>query len=95
VLTAGRIDAGFLRAAAAPPGIRLQPRHRARGQRRLRLGFAAAGLGVTVVAASYQALSLEGVRFVPVVGTSSRSRSPGPHTTPTPPYQHFWKPPGR
>jgi hypothetical protein len=27
-----------------------------------------AGLGVTVVAASYQARSLEGVRFVPVVG---------------------------
>jgi DNA-binding transcriptional LysR family regulator len=32
------------------------------------LGFVAAGLGVTVVAASYQALSLEGVRFVPVAG---------------------------
>ena len=32
------------------------------------LGFVAAGLGVTVVAASYQALSLGGVRFVPVAG---------------------------
>ena len=32
------------------------------------LGFVPAGLGVTVVAASYQALSLEGVRFVPVAG---------------------------
>lgn len=32
------------------------------------LGLVAAGLGVTVVAASYQALSLDGVRFVPVVG---------------------------
>ena len=32
------------------------------------LGFVAAGLGVTVVAASYQALSLEGIRFVPVAG---------------------------
>lgn len=28
----------------------------------------AAGLGVTIVAASYQAVSLDGVRFVPVVG---------------------------
>jgi DNA-binding transcriptional LysR family regulator len=32
------------------------------------LGFVAAGLGVTVVAASYQALSVDGVRFVPVAG---------------------------
>jgi DNA-binding transcriptional LysR family regulator len=32
------------------------------------LGLVAAGLGVTVVAASYQALSLDGVRFVPVTG---------------------------
>lgn len=32
------------------------------------LGFVAAGLGVTVVAASYQALSLDGVRFVPCAG---------------------------
>ena len=32
------------------------------------LGFVAAGLGVSVVAASYRALSLEGVRFVPVTG---------------------------
>ncbi len=28
----------------------------------------AAGPGVTVVAASYQALSLEGIRFVPIAG---------------------------
>ena len=28
----------------------------------------AAGLGVTIVAASYQALSLQGVRFVPLAG---------------------------
>ena len=125
-LTAGRIDAGFLRAAAAPPGIRLEtlltepvlaglpadhrlarhhrialselagepfvffPRHRSvlaydefiascRGagfspaivqeaSGIAALGLVAAGLGVTVVAASYRALSLEGVRFVPVVG---------------------------
>jgi hypothetical protein len=32
------------------------------------LGPVAVGLGVTVVAASYQALSLDGVRFVPVAG---------------------------
>ena len=32
------------------------------------LGFVAAGLGVTVVAASCQTLSLDGVRFVPVAG---------------------------
>src|SRR5262249_44686362 len=32
------------------------------------LGFVAAGLGVTVVVTSYQALSLQSVRFVPVVG---------------------------
>jgi DNA-binding transcriptional LysR family regulator len=32
------------------------------------LGLVAAGLGVTVVAASYQALTLDGVRFVPVTG---------------------------
>jgi DNA-binding transcriptional LysR family regulator len=125
-LTAGRIDAGFLRAAAAPPGIRLQtlltepvmaglpadhrlarrdrialselaaepfvffPRHRSvlaydefiascraagfspaiaqEASGISALGLVAAGLGVTVVAASYQALSLEGVRFVPIAG---------------------------
>jgi DNA-binding transcriptional LysR family regulator len=125
-LTAGRIDAGFLRAAAAPPGIRLQtlltepvlaglpadhrlarhdrialselagepfvffPRHRSalaydefiascraagfspaivqEASGISALGLVAAGLGVTVVAASYQALSLDGVRFVPVIG---------------------------
>jgi DNA-binding transcriptional LysR family regulator len=32
------------------------------------LALVAAGLGVTVVAGSYQALSLDGVRFVPVIG---------------------------
>ena len=32
------------------------------------LGLVAAGLGVTVVAASYQALSLAGVQFVPAAG---------------------------
>ena len=32
------------------------------------LGLVAAGLGVTIVAASYQALSLDGVRLVPVTG---------------------------
>ena len=125
-LAAGRIDAGFLRAAEAPPGIRLQtllteqvvaalpadhrlvghdrlalselagepfvffPRHRSvlaydefiascraagfspaivqEASGIAALGLVAAGLGVTVVAASYQALSLAGVRFVPVVG---------------------------
>jgi DNA-binding transcriptional LysR family regulator len=125
-LTAGRIDAGFLRAAAAPPGIRLQtlltepvlaglpadhrlarhdrialselagepfvffPRHRSvlaydefiascraagfsptivqEASGISALGLVAAGLGVTVVAASYQALSLDGVRFVPIIG---------------------------
>jgi len=125
-LTAGRIDAGFLRAAAAPPGIRLEtlltepvlaglladhwlvchdrialadlagepfvlfPRHRSvlaydeliascraagfspaivqEASGISALGLVAAGLGVTMVAASYQALSLEGVRFVPVMG---------------------------
>ena len=125
-LTAGRIDAGFLRAAAAPPGIRLQtlltepvlaglpadhrlarhdrialselagepfvffPRHRSvlaydefiascraagfspaiaqEASGTSALGLVAAGLGVTIVAASYQALSLDGVRYVPVVG---------------------------
>ena len=125
-LAAGRIDAGFLRAAEAPPGIRLQtlltepllaalpadhrlahhdrlalselagepfvffPRHRSvlaydefiascraagfspaivqEASGISALGLVAAGLGVTVVAASYQALSLEGVRFVPIVG---------------------------
>jgi DNA-binding transcriptional LysR family regulator len=125
-LTAGRIDAGFLRTAAAPPGIRLEtlltepvlaglpadhrlarhdrlalselagepfvffPRHRSvlaydefiascraagfspaivqEASGIAALGLVAAGLGVTVVAASYRALSLEGVRFVPVVG---------------------------
>jgi DNA-binding transcriptional LysR family regulator len=125
-LTAGRIDAGFLRATAAPPGIRLQSlltepvlaglpaEHRLAGHDRIALselaaepfvlfprhrsvlaydefiascraagfspaivqeasgvaalGLVAAGLGVTVVAASYQALSLDGVRFVPIIG---------------------------
>jgi DNA-binding transcriptional LysR family regulator len=125
-LAAGRIDAGFLRAAAAPPGIRLEtlltepllaglpaghrlarhdrialselaaepfvffPRHRSvlaydefiascraagfspaivqEASGISALGLVAAGLGVTVVAASYQALSLDGVRFVPVTG---------------------------
>jgi DNA-binding transcriptional LysR family regulator len=125
-LAAGRIDAGFLRAGEAPPGIRLQtlltepvvaalpadhrlarhdrlalselagepfvffPRHRSvlaydefiascraagfspaivqEASGIAALGLVAAGLGVTVVAASYQALSLAGVGFVPVVG---------------------------
>ncbi len=125
-LAGGRIDAGFLRAAEAPPGIRLQtlltepvlaalpadhrlarhdrlalselagepfvffPRHRSalaydefiascrvagfspaivqEASGISALGLVAAGLGVTVVAASYQALSLAGVRYVPVVG---------------------------
>jgi DNA-binding transcriptional LysR family regulator len=125
-LTAGRIDAGFLRAAAAPPGIYLEtlltepvlaglpaghrlarhdrialselagepfvffPRHRSvlaydefiascraagfspaiaqEASGISALGLVAAGLGVTIVAASYQALSLDGVRFVPVIG---------------------------
>ena len=125
-LAAGRIDAGFLRAAEAPPGIRLQtlltepvmaalpadhrlarhdrlalselagepfvffPRHRSvlgydefiascraagfspaivqEASGISALGLVAAGLGVTVVAASYQALSVAGVRFVPVAG---------------------------
>jgi DNA-binding transcriptional LysR family regulator len=125
-LAAGRIDAGFLRAVEAPPGIRLQtlltepvvaalpadhrlahhdrlalselagepfvffPRHRSvlaydefiascraagfspaivqEASGISALGLVAAGLGVTVVAASYQALSLAGVRFVPLVG---------------------------
>jgi DNA-binding transcriptional LysR family regulator len=125
-LAAGRIDAGFLRATAAPPGIRLQtllaepllaalpadhqfasrdrialsdlagepfvffPRHRfvlgydefiaacraagfspaivQEASGISALGLVAAGLGVTVVAASYQALSVDGVRFVPVTG---------------------------
>jgi DNA-binding transcriptional LysR family regulator len=125
-LAAGRIDAGFLRAAAAPPGICLEtlltepvvaglpadhrlarhdrialselageplvffPRHRSvlaydefiascraagfspaivqEASGISALGLVAAGLGVTVVAASYQALSLDGVRFVPVTG---------------------------
>jgi DNA-binding transcriptional LysR family regulator len=125
-LTSGRIDAGFLRAAAAPPGLSLEtlltepvlaglpaghrlarhdrialselagepfvffPRHRSvlaydefivscraagfspaivqEASGISALGLVAAGLGVTVVAASYQALSLDGVRFVPVVG---------------------------
>lgn|SRR5512132_186901 len=125
-LTAGRIDAGFLRAAAAPPGLCLEtlltepvlaglpaghqlarhnrialselagepfvffPRHRSvlaydefiascraagfspaivqEASGISALGLVAAGLGVTVVAASYQALSLDGVRFVPVIG---------------------------
>jgi len=125
-LAAGRIDVGFLRAAAAPPGIRLEtlltepvmaalpadhrlarrdrialseladepfvffPRHRSvlaydefiascraagfspdivqEASGISALGLVAAGLGVTVVASSYQALSLSGVRFVPAVG---------------------------
>jgi DNA-binding transcriptional LysR family regulator len=125
-LTAGRIDAGFLRAAAAPPGLHLEtlltepvlaglpaghrlarhdrialselagepfvlfPRHRSvlaydeliaacraagfspaivqEASGISALGLVAAGLGVTVVAASYRALSMDGVRFVPVVG---------------------------
>jgi DNA-binding transcriptional LysR family regulator len=125
-LTAGRIDAGFLRAAAAPPGLYLEtllsepllaglpaghrlarhdrialselagepfvffPRHRSvlaydefiascraagfspavvqEASGISALGLVAAGLGVTVVAASYQSLSLDGVRFVPVIG---------------------------
>jgi DNA-binding transcriptional LysR family regulator len=125
-LTARQIDVGFLRAAAAPAGIRLEtlltepivaglpadhrlarhdwialselagepfvffPRHRSvlaydefiascraagfspaivqEASGTSALGLVAAGLGVTVVAASYQALSLDGVRFVPVAG---------------------------
>jgi len=125
-LTAGRIDAGFLRAAAAPPGIQLQTlltepvlaglpadhrlahhdrialselagepfvffsRHRSvlaydefiascraagfspaivqEASGTSALGLVAAGLGVTIVAASYQALSLDGVQFVHVIG---------------------------
>ncbi len=125
-LAAGRIDAGFLRAAAAPPGIYLEtlltepilaglpadhrlarhdrialselaaepfvlfPRHRTvlaydefiascraagfspaivqEASGIAALGLVAAGLGVTVLAASYQVLSLQGVRFVPIVG---------------------------
>lgn len=125
-LAAGRVDAGFLRAAEAPPGIRLRtlltepvmaalpadhrlarhdqlalselagepfvffPRHRSalaydefiaschaagfspaivqEASSISALGLVAAGLGVTVVAASYRALSLAGVRFVPVTG---------------------------
>jgi DNA-binding transcriptional LysR family regulator len=125
-LTAGRIDAGFLRAAAAPPALFLETLltepllaglpadHRLARHDRIALselagepfvffprrrsvlaydefiaacraagfspaivqeasgisalGLVAAGLGVTVVAASYQALSLDGVRFVPVIG---------------------------
>jgi DNA-binding transcriptional LysR family regulator len=125
-LAAGRIDAGFLRAAAPPPGMRLQallteqlvaalpadhrlarheelalseladepfvffPRHRSvlaydefiascraagfspaivqEASGTSALGLVAAGLGVTVLAASYQALSLAGVRFIPLAG---------------------------
>jgi DNA-binding transcriptional LysR family regulator len=125
-LAAGRADAGFLRAAAAPPGIQLQtlltepvvaalpadhylarhnqialaelagepfmffPRHRStlaydefiascraagfspaivqEATGISALGLVAAGLGVTVLAASYQALSLPGVRLVPLLG---------------------------
>jgi DNA-binding transcriptional LysR family regulator len=125
-LAAGRIDAGFLRAAEAPPGIRLQtlltepvlaalpadhrlarhdrlalselaaepfvffPRHRSvlgydefiascraagfspaivqEASGVSALGLVAAGLGVTVLAASYQALSVAGVRLVPLAG---------------------------
>jgi DNA-binding transcriptional LysR family regulator len=125
-LSAGRIDAGFLRATAAPHGLHLEtlltepvlaglpaghrlarhdridlselagepfvlfPRHRSvlgydefiaacraagfspdivqEASGISALGLVAAGLGVTVLAASYQALSMEGVRFVPVTG---------------------------
>jgi DNA-binding transcriptional LysR family regulator len=125
-LSTGRIDAGFLRATAAPPGLQLEtlltepllaglpaghtlarhsrialselagepfvsfPRHRSvlaydqfiascraagfspaivqEASGVSALALVAAGLGVTVVAGSYQALSLDGVRFVPVIG---------------------------
>jgi DNA-binding transcriptional LysR family regulator len=90
-LATGRIDAGFLRAAAAPPGIRLEtlltepimaalhtdhrlanhgfsPAIVQEASGISALGLVAAGLGVTVVASSYQALSLTGVRFVPAAG---------------------------
>jgi DNA-binding transcriptional LysR family regulator len=125
-LAAGRADAGFLRPAAAPPGIQLQtlltepvvaalpadhhlarhdrlalaelagepfmffPRHRStlaydefiascraagfspaivqEATGISALGLVAAGLGVTVLAASYQALSLPGVRLIPLLG---------------------------
>jgi DNA-binding transcriptional LysR family regulator len=125
-LTTGRIDTGFLRATAAPPGIRLQTlltepllagvpadhrlarrdqialseladesfvffsRHRAvlaydefiascraagfspaivqEASGLSALGLVAAGLGVTVVADSYRAVSLTGVHFVPITG---------------------------
>jgi DNA-binding transcriptional LysR family regulator len=125
-LTTGRIDAGFLRAAAAPPGLQLEtllteplvaglpadhrlarhshialselagepfvffPRRRSvlaydefiascraagfspaivqEASGVSALALVAAGLGVTVVAGSYQALSLDGVRLVPVIG---------------------------
>jgi DNA-binding transcriptional LysR family regulator len=125
-LTESRADVGFLRAAAAPPGVRLEtlltepllagvpadhrlahhdrialselagepfvffPRHRSvlaydefiascraagfspdivqEASGVAALGLVAAGLGVTVVAASYQTLIPDGVRFVPLVG---------------------------
>ncbi|MGV0743441.1 LysR substrate-binding domain-containing protein [Mycolicibacterium sp. XJ870] len=125
-LTRGRIDAGFLRATAAPPGIELEtllsepllagvpadhrlalrdqialselaeepfvffPRHRSvlaydefiascraagfsptivqEASGLAALGLVAAGLGVTVVAASYRSVSLTGVQFVRVIG---------------------------
>ena len=125
-LAAGRLDAGFLRAAAVPAGIQLQtllteqllvalptdhrfahheqialselaadpfvffPRHRSvqgydefiascraagfspnivqEASGLTALGLVAAGLGVTVVAASYRAVSMTGVAFVPITG---------------------------
>jgi DNA-binding transcriptional LysR family regulator len=125
-LSAGRIDAGFLRTTAAPRGVQLRsllsepilaalpsdhrlahhdeialselagepfvlfPRHRSafaydeliascraagfspdivqEASGTSALGLVAAGLGVTVVAASYQALTLHGVTYVPIVG---------------------------
>ncbi|MFI6677323.1 LysR substrate-binding domain-containing protein [Kribbella sp. NPDC050470] len=125
-LTAGRIDAGFVRASAAPPGIHLEtlltepllagvpldhrladrdrialselagepfvffPRHRSvfaydefiaacraagfspdivqEASGISALGLVAAGLGVTAVASSYAAVSMAGVRFVPITG---------------------------
>lgn len=125
-LAAGRIDAGFVRATAAPAGIRLAtlltepllaglpadhrlahrdevalaeladedfvffPRHRSvlaydefiascRGAGfsptivqeaggLAALGLVSAGVGVTVVAASYRSVSLDGVHFIPIIG---------------------------
>ena len=125
-LAAGRIDAGFLRATAAPPGLNLEtlltepmlaglpadhrlarhheialsdlatepfvffPRHRSvlaydqfiaacraagfspdivqEASGITTLALVAAGLGITVVAASYRSLSIDGVRLVPIIG---------------------------